>query len=341
MKIVGLFPSDPSGKSENQLLNDRYALGIESFLEDKDHEFVVINSDEEVDQHLEDMEVIISSPFLPAYMDENRIRKASQLKLAITAGVGSDHIDLNAASQNDLTVLEVTGCNTISVAEHTVMDVLILLRNFMEGHRQSYNGEWNLSKVGNHAHDLQHKKIGIFGYGQIGELVAERLQPFDVKVQHYRRSSQENTPYSKYVDFDELVSTSDVIVILSPLTSETDDLFNYDVLSRMKEGSYLVNTARGKIVNKDDLIELVNNNHIQGYAGDVWYPQPAPQDHPWRTMPRNAMTIHYSGMTLEAQKRIEKGVKGFLTNFFNEEAYDEKDVIVSGGTITNSSYKSK
>lgn len=79
MKIVGLFPSDPSGKSENQLLNDRYALGIESFLEDKDHEFVIINSDEEVDQHLEDMEVIISSPFLPAYMDENRLEKLLNL----------------------------------------------------------------------------------------------------------------------------------------------------------------------------------------------------------------------------------------------------------------------
>ena len=143
------------------------------------------------------------------------------------------------------------------------------------------------------------------------------------------------------MNFDELVSTSDALVILSPLTTETDDLFNYDVLSRMKKGSYLVNTARGKIVNKEDLVELVNAKHIQGYAGDVWYPQPAPQDHPWRTMPRNAMTIHYSGMTLEAQNRIENGVKNILNNFFNDKDFDEKDVIVSGGDIKNSSYKTK
>ena len=160
-------------------------------------------------------------------------------------------------------------------------------------------------------------------------------------MQHFRRSSQEDTAYSKYVNFDELVSTSDALVILSPLTTETDDLFNYDVLSRMKKGSYLVNTARGKIVNKEDLVELVNAKHIQGYAGDVWYPQPAPQDHPWRTMPRNAMTIHYSGMTLEAQKRIENGVKNILSKFFNNQSFDNKDVIVSGGDITHSSYQSK
>lgn len=341
MKIVGLFPSDPNAESENQLLNDKYALGIKSFIDNKKHEFVVVNSDEEIEEHIEDMDVVISSPFLPAYINKERINKAENLKLAITAGVGSDHVDLEAAGENELTVIEVTGCNTVSVAEHTVMDLLILMRNFMEGHRQSYDGEWHLSKVGEHAHDIQHKKIGIFGYGQIGELVAQRLQPFDVQVQHFRRSSQEDTAYSKYVNFDELVSTSDALVILSPLTTETDDLFNYNVLSRMKKGSYLVNTARGKIVNKEDLVELVNAKHIQGYAGDVWYPQPAPQDHPWRTMPRNAMTIHYSGMTLEAQKRIENGVKNILTNFFNDKAFDEKDVIVSGGDIKNSSYKSK
>lgn len=341
MKIVGLFPSDPNAESENQLLNDKYALGIESFIDNNKHEFVVVNSDEAIEEHIEDMDVVISSPFLPAYINKERINKAENLKLAITAGVGSDHVDLEAASENELTVIEVTGCNTVSVAEHTVMDLLILMRNFMEGHRQSYDGEWHLSKVGEHAHDIQHKKIGIFGYGQIGELVAQRLQHFDVQVQHFRRSSQEDTAYSKYVNFDELVSTSDALVILSPLTTETDDLFNYDVLSRMKKGSYLVNTARGKIVNKEDLVELVNAKHIQGYAGDVWYPQPAPQDHPWRTMPRNAMTIHYSGMTLEAQKRIENGIKNILSKFFNNQSFDDKDVIVSGGDITNSSYKSK
>ncbi|WP_285835023.1 NAD(P)-dependent oxidoreductase, partial [Staphylococcus aureus] len=113
------------------------------------------------------------------------IEKAANLRLSITAGVGSDHVDLAAASEHNIGVVEVTGSNTVSVAEHVVMDLLILLRNYEEGHRQSVEGEWNLSQVGNHAHELQHKTIGIFGFGRIGQLVAERLAPFNVTLQHY------------------------------------------------------------------------------------------------------------------------------------------------------------
>lgn len=89
-----------------------------------------------------------------------------------------------------------------------------------------------------------------------------------------------------------------------------------------------MNTARGKIVNRDALVEALASEHLQGYAGDVWYPQPAPADHPWRTMPRNAMTVHYSGMTLEAQKRIEDGVKDILERFFNHEPFKIKILLL-------------
>ena len=137
------------------------------------------------------------------------------------------------------------------------------------------------------------------------------------------------------------MKTSDAITIHAPLTPSTDNLFNEDVLNKMKKGSYLVNTARGKIVNTQALVNAVNSGQIQGYAGDVWYPQPAPADHPWRTMPRNGMTIHYSGMTLESQKRIEDGVKDILKRFFNNEPFQDKDVIVSSGKISSSSYTAK
>lgn len=275
------------------------------------------------------MDIVISAPFYPAYMTKERIEKAPNLKLAITAGVGSDHVDLDAASKNDVGVVEVTGSNTVSVAEHAVMDLLIVLRNFMEGHRQSVEGEWDLSKVGNQARELQNKTIGIFGFGRIGQLVAERLKPFNVTIQHYDPINQKDNENSRFVEFEEFVKTSDAITIHAPLTPSTDNLFNEDVLNKMKKGSYLVNTARGKIVNTQALVNAVNSGQIQGYAGDVWYPQPAPADHPWRTMPRNGMTIHYSGMTLESQKRIEDGVKDILNRFFNNEPFQDKDVIVS------------
>lgn len=341
MKIVALFPEAVEGQ-DNQLLNTDKAIGLKSFLQDKGHELVILkDGKEDLDKHLKDMEVVISAPFYPAYMTKERIEKAPNLKLAITAGVGSDHVDLDAASQHNVSVVEVTGSNTVSVAEHAVMDLLILLRNYEEGHRQSKEGEWNLSQVGNDAYELQHKTIGIFGFGRIGQLVAERLAPFNVTIQHYDPINQKDNEHSKFVKFDELVKTSDAITIHAPLTPETDNLFDSDVLAKMKDGSFLVNTARGKIVNTDALVKALEDKHIQGYAGDVWYPQPAPADHPWRTMPRNAMTVHYSGMTLEAQKRIEDGVKDILNRFFNDQPFQDKDVIVSGGRISSASYNAK
>ncbi|RIM49472.1 NAD-dependent formate dehydrogenase [Staphylococcus capitis] len=341
MKIVALFPETEEGL-DNQLLNTDKAIGLRDFLKDSDHELVILkNGEEDLDKHLSDMDIVISAPFYPAYMTKERIEKAPNLKLAITAGVGSDHVDLDAASKNDVGVVEVTGSNTVSVAEHAVMDLLIVLRNFMEGHRQSVEGEWDLSKVGNQARELQNKTIGIFGFGRIGQLVAERLKPFNVTIQHYDPINQKDNENSRFVEFEELVKTSDAITIHAPLTPSTDNLFNEDVLNKMKKGSYLVNTARGKIVNTQALVNAVNSGQIQGYAGDVWYPQPAPADHPWRTMPRNGMTIHYSGMTLESQKRIEDGVKDILNRFFNNEPFQDKDVIVSNGKISSSSYTAK
>lgn len=341
MKIVALFPETEEGL-DNQLLNTDKAIGLRDFLKDSDHELVILkNGEEDLDKHLSDMDIVISAPFYPAYMTKERIEKAPNLKLAITAGVGSDHVDLDAASKNDVGVVEVTGSNTVSVAEHAVMDLLIVLRNFMEGHRQSVEGEWDLSKVGNQARELQNKTIGIFGFGRIGQLVAERLKPFNVTIQHYDPINQKDNENSRFVEFEELVKTSDAITIHAPLTPSTDNLFNEDVLNKMKKGSYLVKTARGKIVNTQALVNAVNSGQIQGYAGDVWYPQPAPADHPWRTMPRNGMTIHYSGMTLESQKRIEDGVKDILNRFFNNEPFQDKDVIVSSGKISSSSYTAK
>ncbi|HCW36576.1 MAG TPA: formate dehydrogenase, partial [Staphylococcus sp.] len=136
MKIVALFPESVEGQ-ENQLLNTTKAIGLKPFLEEKNHELVILADNEaDLDKHLSDMDVVISAPFYPAYMTKERIEKAPNLKLAITAGVGSDHVDLQAASEHNISVVEVTGSNTVSVAEHAVMDLLILLRNYEEGHRQ-------------------------------------------------------------------------------------------------------------------------------------------------------------------------------------------------------------
>jgi formate dehydrogenase len=107
----------------------------------------------------------------------------------------------------------------------------------------------------------------------------------------------------------------------------------------MKRGAYLVNIARGAIVEREAFVEALEEGHLGGYAGDVWDPQPAPPDHPWRTMPNHAMTPHVSGTTLEAQRRYAAGVRNSLANFIQGQPIRDDYVMVSDGEIQSGSYK--
>eukprot|EP00644_Phytophthora_capsici_P003165 jgi/Phyca11/504334/fgenesh2_kg.PHYCAscaffold_7_\ len=163
-------------------------LGLRKFLEDRGHEFVV-TSDKDGDnsefaRNLHDADVVISQPFWPAYITRERIAKAPKLKLAITAGIGSDHVDLAAACDRNITVAEVTGSNVVSVAEHVVMMILSLVRNYMPAYKQVVDGQWDIAAIANHAHDLENKHVGVVAAGRIGLRVLRRLHPFDVKL-HY------------------------------------------------------------------------------------------------------------------------------------------------------------
>merc|ERR1719461_2300999 len=128
------------------------------------------------------------------------------------------------------------------------------------------------------------------------------------------------------------------VTINCPLHPETEHMFNADLIAKMKPGSYIVNTARGKIVDRDALVAAVESGHIAGYAGDVWFPQPAPADHPWRQMPRHAMTPHYSGTTLDAQARYAAGVKEVLEAHFSGKPIREDYLIVKDGAIATKAY---
>ena len=102
---------------------------------------------------------------------------------------------------------------------------------------------------------------------------------------------------------ESLISVCDVVTINCPLHPETEHMFDDAMLAKMKRGAYIVNTARGKICDRDAIARALESGQLAGYAGDVWFPQPAPKDHPWRTMPWHAMTPHTSGTTLSAQPR--------------------------------------
>lgn len=143
----------------------------------------------------------------------------------------------------------------------------------------------------------------------------------------------------RYATLDEIVAECDVIVVAAPLTPETEGLFDRKTLFGMKRGAYLVNIARGAIVETDALVDALEEGHLGGYAGDVWYPEPAPPDHPWRRMPLHTMTPHVSGTTLEAQKRYAAGIRHSLKNFLEGRPIRDDYVMVADGEIQSGSFK--
>jgi formate dehydrogenase len=317
-------------------------LGLRKYLESQGHTLVV-TSDKDgpnsvFERELTDAEIVISQPFWPAYLTAERIAKAPKLKLAITAGIGSDHVDLEAAMKRAITVAEVTYCNSISVSEHVVMMILGLVRNYIPSYKWVVDGGWNIADCVERAYDLEAMDVGTVAAGRIGLAVLRRLKAFDVKL-HYtdRHRLPESVEKELNVTFhpnaESMVKVCDVVTINAPLHPETENLFDEALINKMKRGAYIVNTARGKICNRDAIVKALKSGQLAGYAGDVWFPQPAPQDHPWRTMPHHGMTPHTSGTTLSAQTRYAAGTREILECWFEKRAIRNEYLIVDGGKL--------
>jgi len=317
-------------------------LGLRAFLESLGHE-LVITSDKDGDdsvfsRELEDADIIISQPFWPAYLTRDRIARAKKLKLAITAGIGSDHVDLQAAMDHGITVAEVTFSNSISVAEHVVMMILSQVRNYLPSYRWVVDGGWNIADCVSRSYDLEGMHVGSVAAGRIGLAVMRRLKPFDVTL-HY------TDPYRLPVDVEQelnaafhpsaadMVPHCDVVTINAPLHPGTEGLFDDLLISTMKRGSYLINTARGKICDRDAVVRALESGQLAGYAGDVWYPQPPPADHPWRSMPHHGMTPHVSGSSLSAQARYAAGTREILEAWLDGTPIREEYLIVQDGHL--------
>jgi formate dehydrogenase len=317
-------------------------LGLRNFLEAGGHQLVVTSdkdgADSEFDRELVDADVVISQPFWPAYMTADRFAKARNLKMVVTAGIGSDHTDLQAAIERGITVAEVTYCNSISVAEHVVMMILSLARNYLQSWDLVKAGGWNIADCAARSYDIEGMHIGTVGAGRIGSAVLRRLKPFDVKL-HYtdRHRLPAEVEQELGITFHEsaadMVPHCDVVTINAPLHPETENLFDEHLIGRMKRGAYLVNTARGKIANRDAVAAALESGQLAGYAGDVWFPQPAPRSHPWRTMPNHGMTPHISGSTLSAQARYAAGTREILECFLEGRPIREEYLIVDAGKL--------
>jgi len=352
-----LYVGGESAKEEKRLLGTvENSLNIREWLEQQGHTYVVVSDKEGPEsafqKEIVDTDILITTPFHPGYATAEVIAKAKNLKACITAGVGSDHIDLNAANERKILVAEVTGSNVVSVAEHVVMTILNLVRNYTPAHEQIMGGGWDVAGVAKNAFDLEGKVVGTLGAGRIGFRVLQRLKPFDCKellyydYQPLPKHAEEEVGAVKVDDLKEFLGRCDVITINAPLHEGTRGLINKEKISWMKDSVWIVNTARGAICVAEDVAEALKAGKIRAYGGDVWPQQPAPKDHPWRSAfyknkkenGGNAMVAHYSGTTLDAQQRYAAGTKEILKRFFAGEEQERANVICIDGDYASKAY---
>ncbi|KAK0269786.1 formate dehydrogenase (NAD+) [Friedmanniomyces endolithicus] len=356
--LLVLYDGHQHAQDEPRLLGTtENELGIRKWIEDQGHTLVTTSDKDgensKFDQELVDAEVIITTPFHPGYLTKERLAKAKKLKIAVTAGIGSDHVDLDAANTTNggITVAEVTGSNVVSVAEHVIMTMLVLVRNFVPAHEMIAAGNWDVAGVAKNEYDLENKVVGTVAVGRIGERVLRRLKAFDCKellyfdYQALTPEKEKEIGCRRVENLEDMLAQCDVVTINCPLHEKTRGMFNKELLGKMKKGSWLINTARGAIVVKEDVAEALKSGQLRGYGGDVWFPQPAPKDHPLRYASYstwgggNAMVPHMSGTSIDAQERYAAGTKAILEEYFSgRENYKPEDLIVHKGDYATKAY---
>ena len=257
---------------------------------------------------IENVEGLICFPY--DKIDSDLIDVAKKLKVISTYSVGFDHIDTQYAKKKKIRVGYTPEVLTDATADLAFSLILDILRRVSEGDRTIRNGKWRqiygaYDYVGT---DLQGKTLGIFGLGRIGSTLAKRAKSFDMKIiYHNRKQVSKNKEKSlgvKYVTLDKLITQSDVISIHVPHTKETDRLFDMKIFKKMKKSAFLINTARGKIVNEKDLIIALNKKIIAGAALDVYESEPISKKNPLTKIQNVVLAPHIGSSTKETRTKM-------------------------------------
>lgn len=216
------------------------------------------------------------------------------LQVIARAGVGLDNIDIDEASQRNIKVVNAPKSNANTIAEHTISLMLNLQRNLFNAFNMVKEGRWK--ERGNYVGDELHgKTLGVLGMGNIGKKVARIAEALGMEV-CYWSAYREPVSYAM-LTFDEVLKKSDVITIHLPLTSDTENLISQEAFDQMKEGAILINTARGKIIDQESLINALNSGKLGGFGADVLADEPPKADEPLVTHPNTLITAHVGSLT--------------------------------------------
>ena len=239
----------------------------------------------------------------------NMINSAENLQVIGRAGVGTDNIDISAATRKGIVVMNTPDVNTISAAEHTVAMMLALSRNIPLGHGGIIKGQWNRNAlVGT---ELRNKTLGVVGLGKIGREVIQRSRSFNMNIlgfDPYVSQDMFDDEEVRVVDLDTLTAESDYITLHVPFIDSTKDLFDFDRLCRMKDSARIINVARGGIINEADLAKALNEDKIAGAAIDVFTSEPIGENNPLVKAKNIVMTPHLGASTAEAKEGVSLAV---------------------------------
>lgn len=265
---------------------------------------------EEVARQVADADVVVGDYTFRVKINADLCQKMSKVRLIQQPSTGYDHIDIGACAKRGIPVANIGGANSISVAEHTIMLALMLLKRATYAHQKLVGGQWTQGELMNTIGELYGKTWGILGMGRIGKEVATRVLAFGAKVIYYdvvRRDDVEKLG-AEYRPFNRLLAESDILSIHVPLTEKTKGMIGERELRMMKPNTVVINVSRGEIIDEEALAKAVREGWIAGVGVDVFSVEPPPPDHPLLQAAREGFNVivtpHIAGATNEARMRI-------------------------------------
>jgi len=249
------------------------------------------------------------------------LENSSDMKLICITATGMNNVDLKSAEEFGIEVKNVAGYSTESVVQHTFATLFYLLENLNYHNSFVKSGEWRESRlftdVSKPFFELAGKKFGVIGLGTIGKRVGEVAKAFGCEVVYYSTSGKNSSSDFKRVELNELLSTSSVISVHSPLNPQTENLLNYENMQQIKDGSVILNMGRGGIINEEDIAKTIESREIL-FGLDVTSVEPLPAENPLNRVLQNGklfITPHIAWTSIEARKKLLEGVVKNIEDF--------------------------
>ena len=245
-------------------------------------------------------------------IDKTVLDQATHLKMIQRTGVGTDMLDKDEIKKLGIPVYVNAGVNARSVAEHTLMLILATLKRLPQINGQVHSGVWKKQLSGVSTNELYGKTVCIVGMGHVGRLVASLLQPFQAKIFYtdiVRQSKEvERELNLTYFDsFESLLPLADILTLHCPMVSDNMEALNARTLAMMKKGAIVINTARGKLINPDDLYEALKSGHLRAAALDTHYEEPIKEGYKLAELDNVILTPHIGGLSYEAFEAMMVG----------------------------------